>query len=97
MNNNVTTNVRIAVNPGIGSGTPGGRGGEPGGPGWPGGPGNNQGQFLMMVSQRPVIGGGIDNHGCPWKGGSLDPRAHDYHARPHPTPHTMRCLRRKKC
>ena len=49
-----------AVNPGIGSSTPGGGGGGPGpgglsGPGGPGGPGNNQGQFNVMVYDRPVI------------------------------------------
>ena len=49
--------------------------------------------FNVMVYDRTAIGGGIDIHGRPWTGGSLDPRNHDYHARPHPTPHTVRCLR----
>ena len=46
-----------------------------------------------MICDRPVIGGGIDSHGRPWAGGSLDSRAHDYPAQQHSKPQTVCCLK----
>ena len=42
-----------------------------------------------IYSHTGAISGGIDIHNQPWMGGSLDPRDHDYYARPNLTPHTV--------
>ena len=68
----------------------GGGGGRLGGPG---GPGSNNNRFNLIPYDRPAIGGGIDRHGCPWRGGSLDPSAHGYHSQANAKPHTVCCLR----
>ena len=69
-----------------------GQGSGGGGAGGPRGPGNNQ----TRADERPAIGGGLDRHGRPWTGGSLDPSDKDYHLGRNAKPASVCCLRTEK-